>query len=257
MNTTRWVAALGAVVVLAVAVYVALPAIQRSFEQTAVRTLVTEFGNQLQLVSLLATSTDVTQTMDEHYAHYVTPELLSQWKQDPSIAPGRKTASPWPDRIEVASVTRSDDGSYRVEGTVVEITSEEKSAASDMPAATYPVHITVGQVGGTWLITALQKGLYSELPQVITMQGVYGCLPHKNTTGPQTLECALSITKTQSNMHYALDLSLLPADVTNGVRSGTQIEVTGTLVPITLVSSTQWETYELEGIIQATDLKNI
>jgi hypothetical protein len=254
MNTTRWVAALGAVVVLAVAGYVAVPAIQRSAEQTAVRTLVTDFGKQLQTVSLSATSDDLAVAIDANYARYVAPELLSQWKSDSSLALGRQASSPWPDRIEVASVTRNDDGSYHVEGTVVEITSEEKSTTGTQPAATYPVHITVGHVEGSWLITSLDKGSYSELPQVVTLLGVYSCLSTKDIS-EQGLACVPGIDKVESHLHYALDLSLLSADTLGSLQTGTKIEVTGTLVPIALINSTQWKNYELEGVIQVTDLK--
>lgn len=254
MNTTRWVLALAVLVLVVVAGYVALPAVGRSAEQTAVRDTVTNFGLKLQNVSLSASSTAFAASLDENYAAYVTPTLLLSWKDHPSDALGRATSSPWPDRIEVASVTKNDDGSYHVEGTVVELTSVQKTDGSNAPVATYPVHMTVSKVGTTWLITQLEKGSYSELPQLTTMEGVYGCVPLKVGTAPN---CTPGLTRTESDAHFVLDLSLLPEETANSLRAGNKIEIVGTLVPIAMISSDHWQIYDIDGIIQVKELKKL
>lgn len=252
MNNTRWVAVLAVVVVILVGGYVTLPALARSGEQTAVRTAVEKFGTSLQNVSLLASSTALAQSFDDAYGAYVDPMLLSRWKVDPTLAIGRYTSSPSPNRIEVAAVTRNDDGSYTVEGTVVETTS-----AADAPAATYPIHATVKKINGTWLITTLEKGTYSVLPQTETMQGIYGCVPVRAGATPPSPGCVVGIARAQSDGHLLLDLSLLETGIASSLKAGDRIEVTGLVVPINQISSDHWDAYDLDGILQATSLKKL
>ncbi len=254
MNNTRWVLTLAVLLVVVVAGYVALPAFERSAQQTAVREAVTNLGLKLQNVSLTASSTALAVAMNENYAAYVAPGLLTVWKNHPGDALGRATASPWPDRIEVASVTKNDDGTYHVEGTVVEITSKDITEGSNAPAATYPVHITASKIGGLWLITQLEKGSYSELPQVTTMQGGFGCAPLKVGVART---CTPGVTKAQSNAHFVLDLSLLPEATASAVKAGNTIEVTGTLVPVVMLNSDHWQAYNIDGIIQVKELKKL
>src|SRR5262245_5103097 len=65
---------------------------------TAIRAQIMAFGNELQNVSLLSTST-VAEDLDSHYGQYLSAELLASWKNNPERALGRLTSSPWPDRI--------------------------------------------------------------------------------------------------------------------------------------------------------------
>lgn len=52
----------------------------------------------------------------------------------------------------------------------------------------------------------------SEVPQnnnepfeEVTIKGTLVCLPHKNTDGPQTLECAFGLKNDQNNLYYGLN----------------------------------------------------
>jgi hypothetical protein len=92
--------------------------------------------------------------MMAEYAGLVDSSLLEEWSGDPSTAPGRSVSSPWPDRIEVASVDRISPGVYSVSGYVIEITSYELSHGGE--AARLPVHITVGKLETQWLITGYE-----------------------------------------------------------------------------------------------------
>lgn len=109
------------------------------------------FGQRLQLVSLLAP--DAAAQIRSQYADFVAPELLDAWAADPESAPGRLTSSPWPDHIDVASLSIQANGSYAVEGAVVEMTSTGE-------AGRLPVVIVVDEIGGRWLITAYTAGNY-------------------------------------------------------------------------------------------------
>ena len=81
------------------------------------------------------------------------------------------------------------------------------------------------------------------VPGTITVTGTFGCLPHKDTTGPQTLECATGIAA-DDGYTYALDLSAVtyPAGVERA-------RVTGHFVPAEALSTDQWQKYEMRGII--------
>lgn len=219
---------------------------------TAVRTMVADFGLKLKNVSLLAPAAQVKASMQENYASYLSPELLEQWQSDPSSALGRQTSSPWPDRIEVVSVVSIGGDIYTVDGNVIEVTSADKPME---PAAIYPVKLSVENRGGKWLITSTEKGSYSELPERVTIEGVWECLPHKDQSGPQTMECAFGI-MAQDGKHYAIDTRLIstyPVDFP----TKTRVKVEGLLVPANQLNSNAWQIYPISGIISATAITKI
>jgi hypothetical protein len=83
--------------------------------------LVASFGDELRSVSLLAPPAELAKEMDQHYAIFVHPDLLAKWKADPSLAPGRRTSSPYPDRIDVLNATKNPDGTFTVNGNIIEV----------------------------------------------------------------------------------------------------------------------------------------
>lgn len=113
-----------------------------------VRTTVSAFGNQLNRVSLL--SPTAAEDIEAAYAPYVTPELLALWVADPQRAPGRMTSSPWPDHIDIDSVTLAEAGSYAVAGRIMLVTSPGD-------AGSVPVRLTVSDVGGSYLISRYEE----------------------------------------------------------------------------------------------------
>jgi hypothetical protein len=127
-------------------------------DKQAVRAAVTGFGKRLQLVSVLAPADQAAQAIQDSYAAYVAPGLLTQWKNDPGNAPGKLTSSPWPDRIEISNVAALSNTRYQVDGKVIEITSVE--AASGGVAASRSVRLIVERIDGQWLITSVQFGDY-------------------------------------------------------------------------------------------------
>lgn len=88
-------------------------------------------------------------------------------------------------------------------------------------------------------------------PQRITVEGQYVCLPHKDTTGPQTEECALGI-RTTEGTYYALDTGVLQTGVLMDLATGTRIKVEGPMTPIEMLSSNHWQKYNVKGIITVT-----
>lgn len=91
------------------------------------------------------------------------------------------------------------------------------------------------------------------VPQQVTLEGVYTCLPHRDTTGPQTMECALGMQAT-TNRFYALDLSSIPASQKMGLATGSGVRVQGLMTPVEMLNSDQWQKYYIVGIIKADTL---
>jgi hypothetical protein len=220
---------------------------------SAIRARVTEFGTKLQNVSLLMSTSDLKAQMQSEYGPYLTSALLAKWQADPESALGRKTSSPWPDRIEVATVTMLGPGMYKVEGNVIEAAN---SSTGKKAVSVFPVNLTVEDQNGVWLIANVTQGAYSELPQRIKISGLFECLPHKNTSGPQTAECALGVAVDESDAHYALNLSELANPALN-FPTGSHVEVEGMLTPANQLNSDAWQKYPIDGIISVTSIKQI
>lgn len=217
-------------------------------EDQAVRTVVTEFGTKLKQVSLLAPTAQRAAAMASAYSPYVAPELLATWQKEGSTALGRYTSSPAPDSITIVTV-RPNGTQYVVEGNVI-----EKTSATNEPAAIYPVTLTLEKRGDRWMIVAATKGAYSEIPHRQSIVGFWECLPHKDTSGPQTMECAFGIAVDQSDGHFAVDTSLMstyPVDYA----TGTKVRVTGIVTPANQLSSPQ--RYDIDGIIRATTIEKL
>lgn len=220
--------------------------------QTA-STTVNGFGNQLRMVSLLALPEVFSQSLDQYYGAYLTPELLADWKANPSNALGRPTSSPWPEGIDIISVDADTGGTITVLGNIREVANTAEGGTEVV--VIHPVALTLEKNGSVWLIREVSKGSSTTVPQTVVMVGTYLCLPHKNSEGPQTLECALGL-KADDGLYYALDLSAftgLAQDV--GVGTGTRVRVGGILVPIEQISSDQWNNYPIRGIIRVTNFE--
>lgn len=128
-------------------------------EEDVVMQLVQDFGKKLQNVSLLAPEDVLAKSMQESYGEFVSPDLLNKWLSDPAEAPGRAVSSPWPDRIEVQSAEKMPDGSYRIQGHIVEVTSAE---TEDEAAAKRPISLQINRIENRWLITEVGLGEYED-----------------------------------------------------------------------------------------------
>lgn len=94
-----------------------------------------------------------------------------------------------------------------------------------------------------------QGDISNIIPYKGTLTGEYVCLPHKNTNGPQTLECAFGL-KTNVDEYYALDFNLMPQKVPT-FKTGERYSATGTITPVGLLSSEQ--KYNIHGILSVTE----
>lgn len=110
------------------------------------------FGLALQRVSLSADPNILRESILKEYAPYITTELLNEWIENPKIAPGRFTSSPWPDHIDVINIHKIMDGpGYVINGEVILMTSNEVEHGGN--AGKIPVSLTIVPVDGKWLIS--------------------------------------------------------------------------------------------------------
>jgi len=123
--------------------------VEEGLARQEVRTQVLGFGERLREVSLLAPTAPAD--IERVYRPYVTRSLLSAWISYPQNAPGRETSSPWPDHIDIAEVTMSDDASAAtVTGVLVYMTSE--GIASNTDAGSETIALTLVPEDGVWKI---------------------------------------------------------------------------------------------------------
>lgn len=87
-------------------------------------------------------------------------------------------------------------------------------------------------------------------PQQATLSGTYVCLPHLDTSGPQTEECAFGL-KTDEGVYYAVNFGA-GADAMNQFQSGTRITAEGFVVIKEALSTDQWAKYNMKGIFTVT-----
>lgn len=92
-------------------------------------------------------------------------------------------------------------------------------------------------------------------PQSITLTGAYVCLPHIDTTGPQTEECRFGI-KTQDGQYYAVNFGA-SADAMNDFQSGKSITAEGFIVVKEALSSDEWSRYNMKGIFTITKVLKV
>ena len=81
-----------------------------------------------------------------------------------------------------------------------------------------------------------------------TLTGEYVCLPHRDTSGPQTMECAFGL-KTAPDTYYALDTYVYSGDVFMNLSMGTRVTVEGLVTPVEMLSSDHWQKYNIKGIM--------
>jgi hypothetical protein len=123
--------------------------------QFGVAAITNAFGANLKMVSLTAEPGLIASSMDSYYKPYVTPQLLAKWKANPTIAPGKRTSSPYPEKIEITSVTQLSKKQYEVVGTVAEVVTGSNGALT--PVETYTLKLKLKYDDGIWLISDVQK----------------------------------------------------------------------------------------------------
>ncbi len=83
------------------------------------------------------------------------------------------------------------------------------------------------------------------------LEGEYVCLPHVDTSGPQTDECTFGI-RTDTGEYYAVDFALM-SQMDPLLVLGDRFSASGMIVPIEMLSTDHWRQYPIVGIFSVTD----
>lgn len=90
----------------------------------------------------------------------------------------------------------------------------------------------------------------------IELRGTQTCLTHKDTTGPQTMECAIGLAA-DDGYNYALDTSALQPDAVNELYGGGRVRIRGWFVPAEALSADHFQKYQMRGIVRVTLIERI
>ncbi len=154
-NLLYWV--LGAILIIGIGTFVfhknkqtdQPSAANSTTEEQEVRAVVEKFGSRMKNIALLSEAS--AEDIRKQYEGIASEELITFWQQDITKAPGRWTSSPWPDRIEIQEMTKTEDGAYDVQGMVIEVTSAEETTGG--VASQYQIAIRLRNRDGAWIIT--------------------------------------------------------------------------------------------------------
>ena len=125
-----------------------------------VTSVVETFGRRLRMVPLLASEMILTDRMQKYYGDLVTTDLIAYWIYSPRDAPGMIVSDPWPDHIEIHTVSAASGNRYMVTGKIVEVTNE---AVQNGPAiARRDITLYLKNTAGGWRISNVQLGEYDQ-----------------------------------------------------------------------------------------------
>ena len=117
-------------------------------EEAAVRLIVEGFGQRMQNVELL--SGEVQSQIRDQYGPFASEDMIEEWLDEPSRAPGREVSSPWPARIEIYTIEEEGVDTFRVHAWVKYVDSEDGIGEA---SAEQSISLLVEYQGGAWVIT--------------------------------------------------------------------------------------------------------
>ena len=141
-------------------------------DQSTITKLVQDLGKNMKNVALLAPEELVSKSIQANYGNLVTPELLSQWQNNSSQAPGRVSSSPWPERIDIIKMDKLSDSQYQIKAEIIEVTSVEMSKGGY--ASKQPVTLQVEKINNNWLITAFKHTDSQYSNSMVYLNSEYG-----------------------------------------------------------------------------------
>lgn len=127
---------------------------------------------------------------------------------------------------------------------------EPQKTACDNDRVAFSVDALADRIMNTVQLTSSPVALPGT-SQRMTLTGTQVCLPHTNTDGPQTMECAMGL-KTDAGLYYGMDFSLVSQSMPT-INNTDRIRVTGLVTPAEALSSEFWQRYPIKGIMSVTD----
>lgn len=104
---------------------------------------------------------------------------------------------------------------------------------------------------GFLLFKGWDKVVNEEIDKTTTITGNFSCLPLKTGVADQS-DCTLGV-KSRDGLFYALDISRIQ-DANTDLKADDTIAVTGFLHQITEVTSGEWDSYNVAGVINVNTL---
>lgn len=89
-------------------------------------------------------------------------------------------------------------------------------------------------------------------PQNVTLSGTFECLQHKDTSGPQTMECGFGFL-TDDGVRYAVNFGQ-SAEAAAQFQSGAHVTADGFTVIKEALSTNEWDKYDMVGIFTITQI---
>jgi len=185
--------------------------------------------------AVLAIGDIIPQTSRDAFVAFVKKKLLDE------SASGATTLTLFPQDVQALTLNSFDDFAFDEKNVYIYFDKYQIGPGA-LGAIAYPLSL---ETVSTYL------SAFATDPYRATLTGVQVCLPHKDTSGPQTMECAFGM-KTDDGKHYALDLVLMsqtPPEIQNGQR----FSASGLVTPIENLSSDHWQKYDIVGIFSVTD----
>lgn len=106
-------------------------------------------------------------------------------------------------------------------------------------------------VFGLLLYKGWDKVVNNTVDGMVTVTGNFSCLPLKEgVVAPES--CTLGI-RSRDGQHYALDISRIQ-DANTDLKAEDNIAVTGTFKPESQASSSEWASYNIDGVILVNTL---
>lgn len=103
-----------------------------------------------------------------------------------------------------------------------------------------------------WGLSVMEGDDIDSTPQPMVLEGTYLCLPHLDTSGPQTEECAFGI-QADTGEFYAVNFGA-SADAMQQFQANARIHAEGFFVPKEALSTDQWQKYDMVGIFTVTQM---
>lgn len=104
---------------------------------------------------------------------------------------------------------------------------------------------------GFFLFNGWDKIVNERVDSMSTITGNFSCLPLKIGTEPKE-SCTLGV-KSRDGSYFALDISRIQ-DANTDLKAEDTVAVTGFLLPESDVAGSQWEQYDVRGIIKVNTL---
>ncbi len=112
--------------------------------------------------------------------------------------------------------------------------------------------LVVAYIAVSLFLPTREAAVLDSTPRNVTLSGTYGCLPHADTSGPQTMECAFGL-QTDDGDWYAVNFGA-SENAMEQFQSGVHVRAEGNVVIKEALSSDYWQKYDMKGIFTVTNV---